>query len=59
MSAAESAGPGGTPETTCEYCGAVIETSEWYPVTTERDEDGELQFYSFCSERCQVAWLER
>ena len=57
--AAESAGSGGTPETTCEYCGTVIETSEWYPVTKERDDDGELQFYSFCSERCQVAWLDR
>ena len=59
MSAVESVGPDGTPETTCAQCEAVIETSEWYPVTKERDEDGELQFYSFCSERCQVAWLDR
>lgn len=46
-----------TPGKTCAYCGAVIDTSDWYPVTKEQDSDGSLQFYSFCSERCQDAWL--
>lgn len=46
-----------TPDKTCEYCGAVIDTSDWYPVTKERDSDGSLQFSFFCSEDCQDAWL--
>lgn len=46
-----------TAEKTCEYCGAAIDTSNWYPVTKKRDLDGSLQFYPFCSEDCQEAWL--
>lgn len=42
--------------TLCEHCETVIDTSDWYPVTKERDSDGSLQFYSFCSEDCQEAW---
>lgn len=42
----------------CEYCGAMIDTSDWYPVTKERDSDESLQIYSFCSEDCQEAWSE-
>lgn len=42
----------------CEYCGTAIDTSDWYPVTKERDSTGSLQFYSFCSEDCQNAWLK-
>lgn len=48
----------GTPEKICEYCGTAIDTSDWYPVTKERDSDGALQFYPFCSENCQDAWLD-
>lgn len=43
---------------TCEYCGAVIDTSDWYPVRQKRGPDGELQFYPFCSEDCQESWLD-
>ena len=43
----------------CENCGATIDTADWYPVTKERDSDGTLRFYSFCSEACQDAWLDR
>lgn len=46
-----------TPDEPCEHCGATIDTSDWYPVTKERDSDGVLQFYPFCSEDCQDAWL--
>ena len=42
----------------CEYCGTAIDTSDWYPVTKERDSDGSLQFYFFCSEDCQEAWAK-
>lgn len=40
----------------CEYCGAVIDTSEWYPVSQVEDSDGTLNFYSFCDEECQDSW---
>ena len=42
----------------CEYCESAIDTSDWYPVTKERDSDGSLQLYPFCSEDCQGAWLD-
>lgn len=46
------------PETACVECGSAIETSDWYPIRTDRDEDGDLRLYPFCSEACQAAWLE-
>ncbi|QLD87491.1 hypothetical protein HWV07_07180 [Natronomonas salina] len=45
-------------ETYCEQCGDPIETNEWYPVTSDRDEDGSLQLYPFCTEDCQSTWLD-
>ena len=47
-----------TPVKTCKYCGTSIDTGDWYPVTKERDSDGTLQLYPFCSEDCQDAWLD-
>lgn len=49
--------PTADAETTCTECGAPIETGDWYPIRTDRDEDGDLQLYPFCSEDCQAAWL--
>lgn len=43
---------------TCERCGTAIETSEWYPVSADRDEDGSIELHHFCSEDCRAAWLE-
>lgn len=43
--------------TTCTECGTPIETSDWYPIRTDRDDDGDLRLYPFCSEDCQAAWL--
>lgn len=62
-SGSDAAGSGSTDgtdasNTYCEQCGDPIETNEWYPVTSERDEDGSLQLYPFCSEDCQSAWLD-
>lgn len=48
-------GPSGK---TCHHCGEPIDTSQWYPVTNDRDADGSLRLYHFCSEGCQAAWLE-
>lgn len=42
----------------CEYCGTSIDTSDWYPVTKERDSDGSLHIYEFCSEDCQDEWVD-
>ena len=44
-------------ETTCTECGAAIETSDWYPIRTDRGDDGDLRLFPFCSEDCQTAWL--
>ena len=45
-------------ETTCEQCGATVDTSDWYPVTNERGEDGSVELYDFCSRECRDAWLD-
>lgn len=42
----------------CEYCGSAIDTSDWYPVTKGRADDGSLTFYYFDSTECQEAWLD-
>jgi endogenous inhibitor of DNA gyrase (YacG/DUF329 family) len=51
---------GGTDATEehCSQCGQPIDTSDWYPVTTRRNEDGTRRFFSFCSQACQSAWLD-
>lgn len=46
-----------TANQTCAFCGALIDTAEWYPVEKERD-GGDLRLYSFCSEDCRSAWLD-
>lgn len=51
-------GADGAPATRCEHCGAAIDTSDWYPVTSERDADGSVRLYDFCSEACQAAWRD-
>lgn len=43
---------------TCERCGTSIETADWYPIAAERDEEGYLDLYHFCSEDCRTAWPE-
>lgn len=50
--------PAADAETTCTACGSTIETSDWYPIRTDRDDDGDLRLYPFCSEACQDAWLD-
>ena len=42
----------------CEQCGTTIDTSDWYPVTKERNPDGSLQLHEFCCEDCQDEWVE-
>lgn len=41
----------------CRNCGEPIDTSEWYPVETVTDEDGNLEFYEFCSISCRETYL--
>lgn len=43
---------------TCAQCGEPIETSDWYPITSDRDDDGTLKLYPFCTEDCQATWIE-
>ncbi len=40
----------------CSHCGKRFESDVSYPVEQTRDEDGNLQFHSFCSEECREAW---
>ena len=57
-SAASSNDERGSSDKRCAYCGTPIDTGDWYPVTKERDGDGSLEFYSFCSEECQDDWRD-
>lgn len=49
---------GDAPGVSCVVCDAEVDTAEWYPVTQERDEDGNLHIHPFCSEACRDEWLE-
>jgi len=40
----------------CTNCDGRIPAEEWHPVTTVRDDDGEVEIYAFCSEPCRTAW---
>lgn len=51
-------GRGDESDATCDHCGSTIDTSEWYPVTKERDQDGSLRLYAFCSVRCRDEWRD-
>jgi endogenous inhibitor of DNA gyrase (YacG/DUF329 family) len=41
---------------TCAECGDRVPASEWHPVATHRDDDGEMEIYAFCSESCRTSW---
>lgn len=57
-STASSNGQRGDRREVCEYCGAPIDTNDWYPVTNRRDSDGTVKLYAFCSEACQDSWCD-
>jgi len=40
----------------CANCGRRIDTTEWHPLATERDDDGDFNVYAFCSEHCRDEW---
>lgn len=40
----------------CAECGQPIRADEWHPVATRRGDDGEMEIYDFCSERCRASW---
>ena len=40
----------------CAACGDPVPADEWHPVATDRDEDGEMKIYAFCSEACRSSW---
>lgn len=42
----------------CARCGATLTDGEWHPVVSEAAADGEHQFFSFCDEDCQAAWVD-
>ncbi|WP_247731425.1 DUF7576 family protein [Halovivax limisalsi] len=41
----------------CTRCGSVIDTSDWYPIATDRI-DGSVTLHPFCDETCKDAWLD-
>ena len=42
----------------CAHCNDEIETDEWYPVATSREDGDALQLHAFCDETCQNNWLK-
>jgi hypothetical protein len=40
----------------CAACDAVVDDSEWHPVTTRVTEAGEVVIYLFCTEACKTQW---
>ncbi|WP_458209794.1 DUF7576 family protein [Haladaptatus sp. NG-SE-30] len=43
---------------TCDHCGTSIDTSDWHPITKDREADGSIQIHHFCSEDCENAWQD-
>lgn len=46
----------GADATRCAACGAVVDPSDWHPVATRFDDDGEFHLLTFCCEGCRSAW---
>jgi hypothetical protein len=42
----------------CTHCDERIDSEEWHPVATLRDEEGTAEIYAFCCEECRSAWLD-
>lgn len=40
----------------CAECGEPIAADEWHLVATQRDDDGDVEIYAFCSEDCRSSW---
>lgn len=43
---------------TCANCGEQIDTTEWHPLVTRTDTDGNFQVFAFCNEDCRDEWTE-
>lgn len=43
---------------TCANCKTQIDTTEWHPLVTRRDDDGTFRVYAFCSEACRDEWTD-
>lgn len=39
----------------CACCGGPIEATDWHPVRTRTDGDGEFHIDAFCSPECRAA----
>lgn len=53
----ETATPADEPKT-CANCGTRIDTTEWHPVVTRTDADGNFRVYAFCDTGCRDEWLD-
>jgi len=42
----------------CDYCGARLAGTDWYPARTDVGVNGTVTIRSFCDERCLSAWDE-
>lgn len=51
----ESSGRADQPKM-CVNCGKQIETTEWHPLVTRTDDDGNFHVYAFCDEACREEW---
>jgi len=41
----------------CDYCDGPIDTDDWHPVATRRDDGGRIQIRDFCCDDCRDAWV--
>jgi hypothetical protein len=40
----------------CAHCDGSITAENWHPVTTVRDDEGEVEVHAFCCADCRAAW---
>lgn len=53
---ASSEEPAAEAAEVCSTCGVRIDPTDWHPVATRVDEDGDFHLYTFCSTDCRTEW---
>ncbi|WP_410764534.1 hypothetical protein [Haloferax sp. DFSO60] len=51
----DDGGPKVDTSTRCTNCGSHIDTSQWFPIVTELEEESVI-LYTFCDDDCLDQW---